>query len=189
LVLPKFQSLDDWSIEIGLLESVAEACLELIESLAPAVEWHRAAYRRRDRAKLVDAVAMVAMGVGDDHCVEGPDTGVEQLLAQVRTAIDQDLRAGAFDQDRRAQPAIARLFRIAPPPVIADLGDAGRRPAAEDPDFHAALLNNLKKLAVVASASSSSGSPRSAATKAAVSATKAGSHFCPRCGTGARKGE
>ena len=55
--------------------------------------------------------------------------------------------------------------------------------------FTPPCLNNLKKLAVVASASCSGSSPLSSATKAAVSATNAGSHFWPRCGTGARKGE
>ena len=42
---------------------------------------------------------------------------------------------------------------------------------------------------MVSAASCSSSSPRSSATNAAVSATKAGSQFWPRCGTGARKGE
>ena len=45
------------------------------------------------------------------------------------------------------------------------------------------------KLVVVASASSSASTPLNAATNLAVSVTNAGSHFCPRCGTGARKGE
>src|SRR5207342_329436 len=105
-----------------------------------------------------------------------------------RPAIDEDVFSCAFDQDRRAHPVIARLIRVALPPDIADLGDPGRRPAAENPGFHAAFLNSLKKLAVVASASAPSSSPRRSATKAAVSATNAGSHFCPRCGTGARNG-
>ena len=84
------------------------------------------------------------------------DLGREQLLAKVRPAIDQDPLAAALDQDRGAQARIARLVRVALAPVVADLRDAGRRPAAEDPDLHAAaLLNSLKKLAVVASASCS----------------------------------
>src|SRR4051812_44502761 len=49
--------------------------------------------------------------------------------------------------------------------------------------------NNRKKFPVVLSASASSFSPRSSATKAAVSATNAGSQGFPRCGTGARNGE
>ena len=64
--------------------------------------------------------------------------------------------AGAFDQDRRAQPIIARFGGIAAAPVIADLRDAGRRAATEDPKLHpSALLKSLKKFAVVVSASAS----------------------------------
>ena len=65
----------------------------------------------RHRPKLVDAVAMVAMRMGDDDAVEAADVRREQLLAKVRPAIDQQALAGAFDQDRGAQAAIARLGR------------------------------------------------------------------------------
>ena len=83
----------------------------------------------------------------------GRDLGGEQLLAQVGAAIDQQALAAAFDQDRRAGAAVARLGGIAIAPVIADARNARRRPAAEDAEFHAAAFpNNRKKLAVVASA-------------------------------------
>ena len=99
---------------------------------------HRAADRLRYRPKLVDAVAMIAVGMGDDHPIEAADIGRKQLLAKVGTTIDEHAFAGAFDQDRSAQPSIARLIRIALAPLVPDLRDAGRRPAAEDPDLHAA---------------------------------------------------
>ena len=94
----------------------------------------------------------------------------EQLLTQVRSAIDQHVLAGAFDQDRRSQARIARLSGIAQTPVVPDLRHAGRRSATEDPDLQTvalwALLNNLKKLAVVVSASCSGSSPLSSRNEA-----------------------
>src|SRR6476659_8107985 len=149
---------------------------------------HRSTNRLGDGPQLIDPIAMIAMHVRDDEAVEVIYPGREQLLAQVRTAIDEHPLLVAFDKDRGAQAGISRLLGIALTPFVADLGNAGRRPAAENSDFHAALLNSLKKFAVVASASCSGSSPRRSATKLAVSATNAGSHFCPRCGTGARNG-
>ena len=90
----------------------------------------RAANCLRDRPKLVDAVAMVTMGMGDDDATEATDFGRQQLLAKIRSAIDQHSFSGAFDQDRSAQAAIARLLRIAPAPFVANLRDSGRRPAS-----------------------------------------------------------
>jgi hypothetical protein len=75
-------------------------------------------------------VAVIAMGMGDDHAVEAADFRRQQLLAQVRTAVDQHALAGALDEDRAPQAIIARLLRIAQPPLVPDLGDASRRPAA-----------------------------------------------------------
>src|SRR4051812_11326417 len=134
-------------------------------------------------------MTMVTVGVGDDDAIEPVHLRGEQLLAKVRAAIDQHALAGALDQDRRPQAIIARLTGIALAPFVPDLRHARRGAAAEDTNLHAALLNNLKKFAVVVSASSSGSSPRKPATNFAVSATNAGSHFWPRCGTGARKGE
>ena len=67
-------------------------------------------------------MAMVAMGVGDDHAVEAADLGREQLLAKVGPAIDEHALAGAFDQDRRAQAVIARLSGIAWPQSLPIFG-------------------------------------------------------------------
>src|SRR4051794_25445534 len=138
-------------------------------------------------------MAMIAVRVRDDHGIQRADAGLEQLPAKVGPAVDEDLCPFAFDQNGGAQARVARLGGGAASPVIADLWEAGRRPAPQDPDSQSAgpwaLLKSLKKLAVVASASRSSGSSRNSATNAAVSATKAGSHFWPRCGIGARNGE
>jgi hypothetical protein len=60
---------------------------------------HRSADRRRHWAKLVEAVTVIAMGVSDDHAVETPDLGAQQLLAKIRPAIDQHALIRAFYQD------------------------------------------------------------------------------------------
>src|ERR1700746_1312544 len=138
-------------------------------------------------------MAMVPMDMGDDHAGKARNLGGKQLLAQVGAAVDQESLAGTFNQDRGPKARIARLRRIALAPFVPDLRDARGSPAAGNPNFQPAipwaLLNNLKKMGVVASPRSSGSAPLSSAPTLAVSATKAGSHFWPRCGTGARKGE
>src|SRR5207253_6593456 len=182
----------DGPIEIGSGKGISEALFQARKGLAVGMQRHCVAQRRGDRPQVVETVAMIAMIVGDNHRVDPAQVGSEQLLTKVGAAIDQHPLPSAFDQDRRAQARVARLVRVALAPFITDLRDPGRRPATEDPDFHAglcALPNSLKKFAVVASASFSGSSPLRRATNAAVSATNAGSHFWPRCGTGARNGE
>ena len=124
--------LDDRPVEIGLRESIAEALLELVEHVGARVERQRAIDRLRDRPELVDPVAMVAMGVRDDDAVETAHFGSQQLLPKIGPAIDEHALAAAFDQDRGSQPIIARLGGIALAPVVADLRNPGRRPAAEN---------------------------------------------------------
>jgi hypothetical protein len=68
--------------------------------------------------------------MGHNDAVKALDFGSEQLLTQVWAAIDQHAFAPALNQDRGAQPRIARLVRITLAPVVADLGNAGRRPTA-----------------------------------------------------------
>src|SRR5579864_1374665 len=92
--------LDDRSVKVGLLESISEAEFKLVEDVPPRVERRRAAKRLRNRPKLVDPVAMVAVGVGDDDPVKSADIGGKKLLAKVRPAIDQHSFAGAVDQNR-----------------------------------------------------------------------------------------
>src|SRR4051794_33962151 len=131
---------------------------------------------------------MVAMGVRDDDTVETGNLRSAQLLATVGTTIAEHALATAFDHDRGPGPLVARCVSVALAPFVPNLRHAGRRPTAENSDLHAALRNSLKKLPVVESPSCSRSSPRRSATNAAVSATTPGSHFWPRCGTGARKG-
>ena len=131
--------LHDRPVEIGLLERIAEPVFELAEHIGARMERHRSPDRRRHGSKLVEAVTVITVGMGDDHAVEAADVGAQQLLAKVGPAIDQHALTRACHQDRGAQAGIARLIGVALAPFVADLGDSGRRPAAENSDFHAAL--------------------------------------------------
>src|SRR5690242_12412305 len=89
----------DGSIEVRLIEGIGEAQLELVEHVGAGMERHRTTDRLRHGAKLVDAVAMVAMGVRDDDSVEPSHSRREQLLPKIGPAIDQHALAAALDQD------------------------------------------------------------------------------------------
>src|SRR5689334_8152386 len=139
---------DDRTVEIALFKCISEAVAQARQRFFGTVERHGTVENLRQRPKLADAVNMVAMVMGDYHRIDATDMRRQQLLAKVWTAIDEDVIAPTLHQDRGPQAVVARLGRIALPPFIADLRDPGRRPAAEDPYLHAALLNNLKKFAV-----------------------------------------
>ena len=118
------------------------------------------------RPEIIDAVAMVGMIVGPEDRINTMDFIVEELGAQVRGRIDENASTGiAFQKNRHPCAAVLRLIWIAKAPVRTVFapkpGNTGRRSAAENNGLHAeAFLNNAKKLQVVASASSSSGTPR-----------------------------
>jgi hypothetical protein len=63
------------------------------------MERHRTADRLRDRAQFVDAVAMIAVRVGHDDPVELADASGEQLLPEIRTAIDEHALAGTLGKN------------------------------------------------------------------------------------------
>jgi hypothetical protein len=52
---------------------------------------------------------MIGMVVGNDDPVDIDNVGNQELLAQVRAAIDQQPLAFAFDQDGRTGAAVLRL--------------------------------------------------------------------------------
>ncbi len=60
------------------------------------IDVHAPALVHEQRAQVVDAVGMVGMLMGDQHAIEPIDLGVEQLLAQIRRAVDQNARAVAL---------------------------------------------------------------------------------------------
>src|SRR4051794_37998217 len=100
---PEFASqltrVDYRSIEIRLLERISEAVLQLGEHRWAGVRRHGSAKRLRDRPQLIDSMAMIAMGVGNDHSVEEARFRCQQLLAKVGPAVDEYLTAAAFHQD------------------------------------------------------------------------------------------
>src|SRR5262245_53605019 len=96
----------------------------------------------RNLAKIVNSMAMVGMIVGDNDMIYPVNVGREQLFAHVRPAIDEHPRRTAFHQYRGARPPVSRIIRVTATPVISDPRHAGRCPAAQDPDFHAAALSN-----------------------------------------------
>jgi hypothetical protein len=61
---------------------------------------HRLTSRLHKRPQVVDAVAMIGVVVGDQHRIETPAIGGEQLLPEVRAAIDQQPLVRALDQQR-----------------------------------------------------------------------------------------
>jgi hypothetical protein len=68
--------------------------------------------------------------MSDDHAVEASDLGREQLLAQIRPAVDEQALSAAFDQNRCPQAIVSRFGGIALTPVVPDLRNACGRSAA-----------------------------------------------------------
>ena len=56
---------------------------------------------------------MVAVRVGDDHSVEAFYLGGQELLPQVRAAIDKHSLPQAFHQDRGSEAVVSGLIRVA----------------------------------------------------------------------------
>src|SRR5690606_28192650 len=143
--------------------------LGIIDVDAPAIV-------QRQHAQVINAMRMVGMLMGKEHGVDPIDIGVEQLLAHIRSGVDQDSRwlfnafRPTFNQQRTAPAAISRFLRIAGAPVIADARHATGRAAAENGRYdpvrrrHAYLMPDLAKrrpkLAVVSAPTCSRLTPR-----------------------------
>jgi hypothetical protein len=167
----------------GLHEGIAEARDQRVGGIGigpdrqprPAVEDHH--------AQVVDSVHVVGMGMGIDHAVEQPDTGVEQLRPQVRRGVDQHPRRrvplDALHQQRAAEAVVAPVGRVAVAPMPAEPRHPARRAAAEDrraQERHqagsqaAALANRRSKFAVVCAAKTAASMSHRCATARTVSA-------------------
>src|SRR6185312_5092885 len=135
------------------------------------------------RAEIVDAVGLVGMLMGKEHCVDVVDTGVDQLLAQIGRGVDYDPRramgARALGHDRAAAAAVLWIGRIAGAPAERRARHAGGGAAAQNGQCqrHAASFgagtfeNNRKKFSVVCREISSSETPRVSASTFATSTT------------------
>jgi hypothetical protein len=106
--------------------------------------------------KVIEAVDVVGMVVGDEDVVDTPHPGGDQLLAEVGPGIDQQPLFADRRQRGGAQPAVLRLGRIGAAPIVADPRHPGTGAGSKDAELHragAALSNRRKKLAVVDAAS------------------------------------
>ena len=74
--------LDDGPIELQRLERVGKPESQLRKDIAAGVDRDRPFDRLSNRPELIDAVAMVAVRVGDDHAIEPTDLRGKQLLAK-----------------------------------------------------------------------------------------------------------
>ena len=199
-----FVPLEDWRIFAICrhIEAIGEALPELLSGQLVVIHGNPPPPVIGHHAQIIDAVGMVGMVMGEKHAVEPADAHVQQLLAEVRRAVDEHIGRALFafplHQHRAAPPPVLRVCRIARAPDVADTGHAAGRAAAEDGELerHAedgidaaergTFLNRRKKLSVVAAAISASLTPRTAASRFAVCTTLAGSLVRPRKGSGAR---
>src|ERR1700688_1511603 len=129
-------------------------------------------------------MGVIGMLMSEQHAIKPVHLCVEQLLAQIGRAVDQNAcyaaRASALNQQRAAPPAVFWIVRIARAPTERDARHAHGRPAAQDGEgqTHAAsrkvrgtLRNSRKKFSVVWRAISSGDTPRVCARTFAVSTT------------------
>lgn len=129
---------DHRRVETGACERVAETASQRVKHIGSSVKGHRSV-ALRNRPKLIDAVAMVGVIMGNDNGIHFSDTGSQKLRPDVRPTIDEEPFSIAFQQQAAAQTAISRLIWIAFAPVGSDPGDTGRRAAAEDRQFQLGL--------------------------------------------------
>ena len=98
----------------------------------PGVERKWRSRQLRERAKLVDPVAVIGVVVGDDDTVDVTYAGGEQLGSEVGAAVDENRFAADFGEEGAAQAAVPGLGWIALAPVVADPGNAARRSGPEE---------------------------------------------------------
>ena len=61
-------------------------------------------------ADIVDAMAVIGMGVGIENCVEPLDLFAQRLLAEVRAGVNEDALAVDLEPDRRSGAVIPGVF-------------------------------------------------------------------------------
>src|SRR3546814_20887738 len=102
------------------------------------------------------AVIMVRMGMREQHGVDRAASRIGELIAHVRSGIDQDMGIVLPQQDRRPPPPVPWLGRVAVSPGAIRQRHAAGTATAENGDPHhvasglATLLKSRKKLSVEA---------------------------------------
>ncbi len=80
--------------------------------------------REIERPQIVDPMRVVGVRVGEQHGVDVPHVRLDQLLAQVRSRVDERgrhaARADALDERRAAAAAVARIGGVARAPPLRD---------------------------------------------------------------------
>ena len=157
------------------------------------VDRHRPLDRLGDRPQIVDAVAMIGVGVRPRSPRRAgsrrPSSNCWRRSGPQSTSMRSPC---AFDQDRGAQAAVARFGwdRTGPSRCRSSARPVDvPQPRMRTFTARLALVNRRKKFGRGCVGELLRLLAAQLRDEAAVSATKAGSHFWPRCGTGARNGE
>ena len=100
------------------------------------IDVDQAAVAQSEPPQVVDAVQVVRVRMGVEDAVEGRDADRQQLLAHVRSGVDEHGRRSASPdpahQQRATAAAVARVCRVAGAPVAVEARHARGRAAAED---------------------------------------------------------
>ena len=75
-----------------LREAIGEADVDRLRGRFVHIDVDAAALVHKQRAQIVDAVGVIGMLVGEQYAIEPVDLRLEQLLAAVGRAVDQDAR-------------------------------------------------------------------------------------------------
>lgn len=118
-------------------EAVWHACAQVVCDVLGAVygEWSGVAVSERGYvavwSEVVDASDVVVVAVCNQQGVQRGRSGSQYLLAEVGTAVDEDVGARGFDECGCAESVVARVVRCAYGAVASDLGYSGGCPCAE----------------------------------------------------------
>ena len=116
---------------VRCFETIGKARHDQIAGDGVEIDRHFCARVHGDGPKVVDAVGVVGVLVGEQHPIKGFDSGIEQLDPHVGRSIDQYCGGPAAgplapEQNRAAAAVVPGVFRIACPPMAADARHAAR---------------------------------------------------------------
>ncbi len=92
------------------------------------------ALHKVERAQIIQAQDVVGVGVGVENGVDMLDAVMECLVAEIRTAIDENSFFAQAKENRRTQPFVPRIAGSTYFAAAADHGNAGAGSGAENED-------------------------------------------------------